>query len=216
MKYEYILFDLDGTLTDPGVGITNSVAYALRKFGLEPPRREALYPFIGPPLIDSFVRYFGFSPEQARKAVVYYREYFCDTGIYENELYDGVPALLSGLREQGRTVVLATSKPEPFARRILDYFAIAPYFTLVAGSTMAETRTGKDEVIAYALQSLGLTAPCPALMVGDRAHDILGARKVGIDSLGVLYGYGSRAELTEAGASRLAGTIAEVSAALTE
>ena len=130
--YRYILFDLDGTLTDPGMGITNSVAYALDKFSITVPDRSELYKFIGPPLVDSFMNYYGFSEEDANRAVAYYREYFKPTGIYENEIYDGVPELLEGLKAQGKTVILATSKPEIFAHEILKHFGIFSYFDLAA------------------------------------------------------------------------------------
>lgn len=202
MRYDVILFDLDGTLTDPGVGITNSVSYALQKCGVTPPPREALYPFIGPPLLDAFSTFYGFSPTQCQDALCYYREYFSETGIFENKLYDGIPDLLAMLCQRGLRLALATSKPELFARQILAHFDLTKYFSLIAGSTMDETRTAKDEVIAYALD--GLVTPCSALMVGDRKHDVLGAKRCGLDSLGVLYGYGSREELLEAGATYLA------------
>ena len=134
--YNYILFDLDGTLTDPGRGITNSVAYALEKFGVSVSDKKELYKFIGPPLTDSFEKYYGFSEEDALIAVEYYREYFKPKGIYENEIYSGVPELLKSLKESGKTVILATSKPEIFAIEILKYFGIDEYFDFVAGATL--------------------------------------------------------------------------------
>lgn len=202
--YQLVLFDLDGTLTDPGVGITNSVAHALERFGLAVPERAALYKFIGPPLHESFERFCGFSQEQAQTAVAYYREYFRERGIYENFVYDGVEALLKDLRGAGRKLAVATSKPEVFARQILEHFQLDPYFAYVAGANLDGTRTRKDQVIAYALASCGAEAPAAAVMVGDREHDIWGARRQGLDSIGVLYGYGSRAELQAAGATYLA------------
>ena len=208
--YRYILFDLDGTLTDPGTGITNSVAYALDKFSITVPDRSELYKFIGPPLVDSFMNYYGFSEEDANRAVAYYREYFKPTGIYENEIYDGVPELLEGLKAQGKTVILATSKPEIFAHEILKHFGIFSYFDLAAGATLDSTRSRKADVIAYALDSLGITDRSLCLMVGDRAQDINGARENGIDSLGVLFGYGDRAELESAGATYIAETVDEI------
>ena len=155
--YNVILFDLDGTLTDPGRGITNSVAYALNKFGIEVADKKELYKFIGPPLTDSFEKYYDFSSEDAIAAVEYYREYFKPKGIYENEIYEGIPELLQSLKENGKKVILATSKPEIFAKEILKYFGIDVYFDFVAGATLDKTRTKKGDVIAYALNSIGVT-----------------------------------------------------------
>ena len=209
-RYPYIFFDLDGTLTDPGAGITNSVAYALERWGIRVADRRTLYPFIGPPLIDSFQRFYGFSPADARAAVDVYREYFADKGIFENELYPGIPALLERLKAAGRTLVMATSKPEAFAVRIAEHFGIADYFDCIAGAAMDETRTHKWEVIAYALDRLGGPAPGSVLMVGDREHDVQGAARCGIATLGVLYGYGSREELVDAGALAVVETVEEI------
>ena len=201
--YQYLLFDLDGTLTDPGIGITNSVMHALRKFGIEAEERSALYPFIGPPLRESFQKYYGFTPEQSSLAVTYYREYFSVKGLYENEVYEQIPAVLEALRSAGRRLFVATAKPELFSVKILRHFGLDGYFDFIAGATMDETRVEKAEVIRYALETCAIP-PEEALMIGDRANDILGARENGLDSLGVLYGYGSREELTAAGASFLA------------
>lgn len=208
--YDWIFFDLDGTLTDPGEGITNSVAYALKKEGIALPPRQELYRFIGPPLVESFMKFYGFSEEGAHRAVEEYREYFCDRGIFENRVYAGIDTLLGSLRAKGKRLVLATSKPEPFALRILEHFGLDGYFTFVAGALMDETRTAKGDVIAYALASCGITDPKRVLMVGDRFHDIHGAKQCGMDSLGVLFGFGSREELTKAGATYLAETVQEI------
>ena len=208
--YNYILFDLDGTLTDPGRGITNSVAYALEKFGVSVSDKKELYKFIGPPLTDSFEKYYGFSEEDALIAVEYYREYFKPKGIYENEIYSGVPELLKSLKESGKTVILATSKPEIFAIEILKYFGIDEYFDFVAGATLDKQRTKKGDVIAYALNSCNITDKSDCLMVGDREQDIKGAIANGIDSLGVLYGYGDFEELSNAGATYIAKTVDEI------
>lgn len=209
-KYDVILFDLDGTLTDPGIGITNSVMHALKKYGIEVEDRASLYKFIGPPLIDSFEKYFGFSHEEAVKSVDYYREYYKDKGIYENLVYDGIENLLVSLYEKGKKIILATSKPEPFAKEILRHFGLDKYFLFAAGSTMDETRTNKAEVIEYALAECGITDKTSVVMVGDREHDIIGANKNGIDSIGVLFGYGSREELETAGAAYIAETVEEI------
>lgn len=208
MAYDYILFDLDGTLTDPGIGITNSVMHALKKYGILVDDRRELYKFIGPPLTESFEKFYGFSSNESVKAVEYYREYFIDKGIYENSVYEGIPELLSLLKESNKTIILATSKPEVFAKRILDHFDLSRYFSFVAGSNLDETRVKKDEVIQYALESCGIIDKSKAVMVGDREHDIIGAAKAGIQSVGVLYGYGDREELEKAGADYIAPTVA--------
>lgn len=203
-----VLFDLDGTLTDPSTGITNSVMYALRHYGISAGRAELLR-FIGPPLTDSFEEFYGFSHEQAVEAVGVYREYFRDKGIFENTVYPGVRALLAALNENGRTVIMATSKPEVFARRIADHFAMTPFFHVIAGSCLNGDRVRKGDVIAYALRQAGAD-PADAVMVGDREHDCIGARQCGIPVIGVLYGFGSRTELTAAGADTIAGDLRQL------
>ncbi len=207
---KFVFFDLDGTLTDPGIGITNSVMYALNKFGTEVKDRAELFRFIGPPLIPSFMEYYGFSKEDAVRAVVFYREYYAERGIFENKLYEGVPELLGKLKDDGIKVVMATSKPEIFAEKIAKHYDIAKYFDLIAGATESETRTEKDEVIAYALEKLGNPPADGITMVGDRSYDVKGAAKFGIPTVGVLYGYGNEKELTDAGAVSLAKTPEEV------
>ena len=209
IPYRTLLFDLDGTLTDPGVGITTSVAYALACFGITPPPREQLYPFIGPPLHESFQRFYGFSEEQSFEAVERYRDYYRERGIWQNQLYPGIDTLLAALREAGYTLALATSKPEIFARQILDHFNLAQYFSFVAGSNLDGTRTKKGEVIAYARKLSG-AQPDESLMIGDREHDVLGAREQGLRCIGVLYGYGSREELLAAGAWQLAAQVEDL------
>lgn len=207
--YKTVLFDLDGTLTDPGLGITNSVAYALKKYGIEVEEREKLYSFIGPPLNDSFKKYYGFSDEKAMEAIMYYREYFSDKGIFENEVYDGIKELLRRVKASGRKIILATSKPEKFALRILEHFELTEFFDVVAGASMDEKRNKKGDVIKYALEK-GCLTPEDAVMIGDREHDILGAQENGIDTIGVLYGYGSRDELEKAGAMHIAETVNDI------
>lgn len=208
--FRTILFDLDGTLTDPGVGITNSVAFALRRFGIRVENPRTLDPFIGPPLTDSFREFFGFSDEDALRAVGYYREYFREKGIFENEVYPGVPELLAALKRHGCRVLLASAKPEEFARRILVHFGLAEYFDFAGGGSMDESRRDKADVIEYSLQNAGVTDRASCLMVGDRKHDILGARQTGMTSVGVLFGYGGRAELEAAGADYLAASPEEI------
>ena len=208
--YHSILFDLDGTLTDPAEGITNSVMYALKQYGIEENDRTKLYSFIGPPLVDSFMEKYGFSEEKAREATTYFREYFREKGIFENVPYEGMTECLAALKQRGRTLILATSKPEVFAKMILERFGFAPYFDYVFGASMDETRTRKDEVIAYALSGAGIEDPSDCVMVGDRKHDVLGAKANGMDAVGVLFGYGSREELTEAGACYIAETVEDI------
>lgn len=209
-RYQYILFDLDGTITDPGLGITNSVMYALNKFGISD-KRENLYKFIGPPLAQSFQTYYGFDEKKAKLGIQYYREYYTVDGIFENIVYDGVEEILKSLRQDGRKILMATSKPEKFANQILEHFHLSSYFDFVAGATMDESRVTKADVISYAIENFGITDLNEALMVGDREHDILGAKAVGIDSMGVLYGYGSREELEKAGAKYITETVKELS-----
>lgn len=208
--YKTVLFDLDGTLTDPGLGITNSVMYSLNKFGIKAEDRTPLYKFIGPPLKESYAKYYHFSGEDLNRAVVYYREYFSEKGIFENVLYDGMAEVLDRIKSSGRKIILATSKPDKFAIQILEYFGIDRYFDFVAAATMDETRTAKADVIAYAIESCSITDLESTVMVGDRENDILGARANGIDSIGVLYGYGGREELQSAGATYLAESVADI------
>ncbi len=204
-----ILFDLDGTLTDPMVGITKSVQYALRFFGIQENSLEKLTPFIGPPLKGSFQKFYGFSEEQAEEALQKYREYFSEKGILENKVYEGIPALLEGLKQAGKRIYLATSKPEIYATRILKHFDLMPYFDFIGGSLLDGGRVEKPEVIRYVLEERGIKKE-KAVMVGDRCFDIEGARSNGVLALGVLYGYGSQEELTGAGADFLAQTVSEL------
>lgn len=201
--YDIVLFDLDGTLTESGIGITRSVAHALRKKGIEETDQAKLDRFIGPPLIDMFQTLYGFSEEEARQGVADFREYFSVRGIFENRVYDGVEQMLQGMQKAGKTCVLATSKPEEYAEQIMERFDLAKYFLKICGATMDEKRTDKAEVIAYALEGLKKEK---VIMVGDREHDILGAKANGLEAIGVLYGYGSREELETAGAKAIAET----------
>lgn len=175
--YQTILFDLDGTLTNPDLGITNSLAYALEKFNIEVTDKKELYRFIGPPLQDSFENFYHFSKEDSLKAVDFYRDYFRHKGLYENEVYQGIPDLLERLKAQGKKLLVATSKPERFARQILKHFELFDYFDLVAGASMDGSRRLKGDVIAHALTSAQIADPSSAIMIGDRKHDIIGAKK---------------------------------------
>ena len=202
----YLLFDLDGTLTDPGLGITNAVLYALKRFGIEPASLEELYPYIGPPLTDSFQRYHGLTGEQAQQALGYYREYFADRGLYENELYPGIESLLQTLQREGYTLLVATSKPEEFTHTILRHFQLDSYFSFVGGNTLDERRPTKAAVIGYIRERFPDITGENTLMIGDRCYDIEGAHNYGLPAVGVLYGYGSRQELEAAGADELVQT----------
>ena len=210
-KYSVILFDLDGTITDPGMGITNSVAHALKKYGITVEDRAELYKFIGPPLHESFEKFYGLNGLQA---VEDYREYYRDRGIYENLVYGGVEEMLKKLNAAGKKVILATSKPEIFAREVLRYFNLTDYFYYAAGANLDGTLTDKAEVIAYALKEGGVTDKSTVVMIGDREHDIIGAKKNGVDSIGVLYGYGNREELESAGADCIVATVEELTETL--
>lgn len=201
--YKTVLFDLDGTLTESGIGITRSVAYALKKRGIEETDQKKLDRFIGPPLIDTFQELYGFTEEEARQSVADFREYFSVKGIFENRVYDGAERMLQALQKAGKTCILATSKPEEYAVQIMERFGLVKYFAKICGATMDEKRTDKAAVIAYAMDG---TDKDTAIMVGDREHDVLGARAQGIPCIGVLYGYGSREELEASGADCLAET----------
>jgi len=205
-----MLFDLDGTITDSGEGIKNSVVHALNKFGIEVKDRNELNKFVGPPLGDSFQMYYGFSPEKSKTAIEYYREYYTVKGMFENRLYEGIEALLKNIKDNGGVNILATSKPGVFAKKILEYFHIDKYFSYIIGSNLDGTMVKKYDIIKSAIESCRITDLSDAVMIGDRHYDIDGARKFGIKSIGVLYGYGSRKELEEAGADFLAGTVDEI------
>lgn len=213
--FSIILFDLDGTLTDSGEGITNSVAYALERFGFPVPERECLYPFIGPPLRDSFMKYYGMDIAQADAATAAYREYFSSKGWQENIVYDGIEELLSKLHRAGKRLIVATSKAEFFATRILEHFGLVQYFDLICGAPMQTPHGhGKADVIADALNRAGITDLCDVVMVGDRLHDVVGAHKVGIPAIGVLYGYGDKAEHENCGADYIMENVSQLQALL--
>ena len=213
--FDYLFFDLDGTLTDPAQGITNSFIHALKYFGIEIPSYEKLCSFIGPPLVDTFKTQFGFSDEQAAEGVKKYREYFAAKGLLENTVYPGIPELLSTLKQNGKKLVVATSKPEEYSIKIIEHFGLSQYFENVCGSLMDETRSKKDEVIEYAIERNHIADRSKILMIGDRKHDMLGAKKCGISACGILFGYGSREELQINGADMIAGTVKDLELLLT-
>ncbi|HEM5504292.1 HAD family hydrolase [Streptococcus suis] len=207
--YQTILFDLDGTLTDSGQGILNSVAYALEKMGIEEPDAANLNRFIGPPLYESFSRFYQLSPEDTQSAVDAFRVYFKEKGMFENQLYPGIIPLLEELRTVGKTLVIATSKPEIFAKQILEHFDIAHYFDVIAGASLDSSRISKADVIGYAINQLE-AFPKHAVMIGDREHDIEGARRHQLPAIGVLYGYGSKQEFEKAGATMIVETVQDL------
>ncbi|MBP5280980.1 MAG: HAD hydrolase-like protein [Lachnospiraceae bacterium] len=201
VKKEYILFDLDGTLTDPKQGITKCVQYALHSFGIEEPDLDKLEPFIGPPLKNSFMEFYGLDDEKAEAAVAKYRERFQDTGIFENEIYKGIPEMLKKLKSRGLHLGVASSKPTVYVERILEHFKIRAYFDVVVGSELDGSRVDKVEIVQEALRQLfpsGRVQKHKVFMVGDRKFDAEGARLAGVESVGVTFGYGSMEELMEA------------------
>ena len=207
--FKNILFDLDGTLTDSFDGIANAALYALERLGETSYTKADLNFFIGPPIFDSFDKIFHGDKQKVQSAVKLYREYFGERGWKENRVYDGVKEMLQALKDMGKVMAVATSKPEHFSRRITEYFDLDRYFVFVAGASMDESRAHKDQVIEYAIANTGMNK-ADTIMIGDRNHDILGAKKCGLKSMGVLYGYGDLAEHTAAGADYIAATPEEV------
>lgn len=205
--FDYLFFDLDGTLTDPALGITNSFIYALKYFGIEIPSYEKLCSFIGPPLPETFKTQFDFSEEKASEGVKKYREYFAEKGLLENSVYPGIPELLSKLKENGKKLVVATSKPEEFSVRIIEHFGLSQFFENVCGSLMDESRSKKDQVIEYAIERNKIKDRSKILMIGDRKHDMIGAKKCGLSTCGVLYGYGDFEELKSNGADTIVDSV---------
>lgn len=224
-KKVYVLFDLDGTLTDPKEGITKCVQYALADFGIIEPDLDALTSFIGPPLLESFRKYYGLSEEEAKRAVAKYRERFSAIGLFENSVFDGVHEMLAKLREQGKVVCLATSKPAVYATKIIKKYDVYKYFDIIVGSELDGSRTDKAEVIEEVLHQASKSVSEAstmyvnrieeirkrAIMVGDRHHDIDGAKKCKMESIGVRFGYAKAGELEEAGATYIVNSIKELS-----
>jgi phosphoglycolate phosphatase len=209
--YRTILFDLDGTLTDSGEGITKCVQYALRSFGIEKDPSE-LYSFVGPPLLENFMQTCGFTRAQAEQAAEKFRERYAPIGIYENRVYDGIRPLLQTLHQEGRRLCLATSKATFFATQIMDKFELTPYFDLIVGSEMGHERVHKNEVIDEVLRRLDVSPEekKQTVMIGDRRYDIEGAVTCGLDSIGVYYGYANPGELEAAGATWIVRTVDEL------
>ena len=208
---KYILFDLDGTLTDSAPGIMNSFRYALKHYNLPDQTDEELKRYVGPPLMESFSRYFGFDEKKSAEAVNVYREYFAEKGLLENEVYEGIPEALERLKSEGFILAVSTSKPEVYAKRIIEHFKLDMFFETVCGIPLGDEHMTKAAVIAQTLERLGIRDTDSVLMVGDRDYDVKGARRNGIECLGVLFGYGGRDELVSAGAVACAETPKEMS-----
>lgn len=214
--FQCVLFDLDGTLTDPKEGITKCVQFALYQQGIKEPDLDKLEPFIGPPLKDSFMNYYGLTQEQALTAIDDYRKRFAPIGIFENKVYPGVPEMLKRLKEAGMKLAVASSKPEVFVNRILEHFELAEYFDVVVGSNLNGTRVEKEEVVEEALRQLEQSAAdmhvdkITCAMVGDRKFDVQGAREHGLTAVGVSYGYACKGELEAAGPDYIAKTVKQL------
>ncbi|GAA0077877.1 HAD family hydrolase [Clostridium sp. CTA-5] len=202
-NYDYIFMDLDGTITDPMIGITKSIQYALKYFNIEVEDINTLTKFIGPPLKDTFSQDYKFNEKQTVEAIEKFRERFSEVGLFENVVYNGMEEFLKELKNNGKILMVATSKPQFFAEKILDHFNLKKYFSFIGGSNMDETRSKKSEVIEYVLSENNIKDLSKVVMIGDRKHDIIGAKESGLDSIGVLYGYGNYDELKEAGANTI-------------
>ena len=205
--FEYILFDLDGTVADSAEGVINSVYYALTHMGIDVPDKSKLIKFLGPPLTSSFKEFYGFNNEKIDRGIRLYREYYTDKGINEAHIYDGIAQLLKKLKDCGRKVILATSKPEIYAEKIIENFGAAEYFDLIAGSTLGQERNSKADVLRYAIEKTGISDLSKVIMIGDRKHDVLGANEVGIKCAYILYGYGNREEALEYNADYILNTV---------
>ncbi|MCR5056479.1 MAG: HAD hydrolase-like protein [Clostridia bacterium] len=214
---KYVFFDLDGTVTESAPGIINSVVYAIKKLGVRMPSEEELLKFVGPPLSDSFVKYCGVDPSKTKEAINIFREYFAERGIFENNVYPGIPELTAKLKSLGVKQILATSKPQLFAERILTHFNLIANFDGVYGNSMDEKYTDKALLLRDIIAKEGIKGDDlkNCVMVGDRSSDISGAHKAGIRAIGVLYGYGDRPELEGAGADLIVETVRDLEKVLT-
>ena len=202
--YTTLLFDLDGTLTDSTEGIIRCLDHALEQMGFDIP--EDKNKFLGPPLYSSFAEFCGMNEEQVREAVRIFRERYSTVGLFENRVYEGIPEMLERLKNGGKRLMVATSKPDVYAVRIFERFGLAQFFEFVGGTDINGTRNNKDDVIEYVFDKCNITDRSKVLMIGDRRHDVLGAHKTGIKCMGILWGFGSAEELTEAGADYIAAT----------
>lgn len=196
-KYNTLLFDLDGTLTDSAPGIINCVRYALSEMGVEEPKD--IMRFVGPPLCESFPSFCGFDKEQTETAIKIYRSRYSVTGLFENNVYEGIPEMLERLKKGGKRLLVATSKPEEFSVRILDKFGLSGYFEIIGGAATDGSRDTKHDVLVYLLERAGITDTSDVLMIGDRMHDIIGAHSLNISCMSVLWGYGDTDEFNKYG-----------------
>lgn len=209
-KYDVIAFDLDGTLTNPERGLIASFIYAFKKMGIDYGSPDSLRRFIGPPIYEEWQKEFGLTPEESAKALLIFREFFSVYGWWDNELYPGVKKMLASLKAKGKKLVLATSKPEIFALKIVELFDIKKYFDFVGGAATDKTRDKKHEVLEYSLAAVGNPDRDKCILVGDRVYDAEGAKMCGIDSLGVLYGHGSEKEIKNSGFTMIASTVDDI------
>ena len=208
--YTTFLFDLDGTLTDPKEGIINAVLYVLEKMGIEEVNISELDSFIGPPIQQSFADRYNMNEIEVERAVFYFREYLKQSGLLENKVYDGITALLQELKDAGNRLFVATSKPTVFAKQVIEHFQLTSFFEEIVGSNLDGTRIKKEEIIAHILQTNEELQKEEMVMIGDRKHDVIGANSNGIASIGVLYGYGSENELSDAGAIHIVKDVEEL------
>ena len=208
--FEYIFFDLDGTLTDSEPGIVNAALYTLEKYNISVNEKEELRKFIGPPLQDSFSTDYGFNEEEVEEAIATFREYYAEKGIFENEVYPGITEVLAELKNRGKKLAIATSKPEVFTVRILEHFDLIKYFDYIGAATLDDSKIKKGEIIKEALNTLSIDDLSKVVMVGDRKHDIKGASVNGISSVGVMWGYGSIEEFEKHNATYIINEVEEL------
>lgn len=206
MNKQYILFDLDGTITDSALGITNCVSYALKELNQEPLPPKSLMRFIGPPLLDAFMEYGGIDKKMATNAVAKYRERYKDIGIFECSIYSGIAEVLKALKDADKTVILATAKPLEFAKIIIEHFNLIQYFDDMVGANFSGNLIHKHEIIAEVIKRFNITDRTSAIMIGDREQDISGAKMFSLESIGVRYGFAEENELEDAGATYIADT----------
>lgn len=210
MNYRYILFDLDGTLIDSSQGVISAAKFALDKMGVPETQIVNLERIIGPPLKHSFKEFFNLSDEFAEKGVEYFREYYRDKSLFDCTVYEGVEELLTMLKNDGYTLAIATSKPKVFAKRILDHINLSQYFDVIEGSSLDEAHHDKADIISHVINQLNIYNPNQAIMIGDRLYDVKAANAIGMESIGVLYGFGSLEEFQDAGASYVVNSVKEL------
>ena len=209
--YKAIFFDLDGTLTESGEGITKSVQYALEKLGVSVPDLEPLKVFVGPPLLDQFMKYAGFDKETAQKGIEYYRERYSEKGMYENTVYPGVENALAELKRRGYRLAVASAKPTFYVTQIMDHFNLSRYFEVIAGTDLNGSKVSKSQVIEEALERMNLSDHRDqVIMVGDKEHDVFGARRAGLECIAVSYGYGTEEELKNAHPFKIVNSAEEI------